>query len=319
MMRLAAGGGRKPLLAAAALPIGLANYIANVTARSSSTPPLGAWSSVYLTLRASEQTAPYPARFAGEAALASAALAGTQISPTPSEAGLPTQSLQASRLWQADEARSGSHLAHYRFVAAMMGVRHDVAEYGCASPAGTRLVLQQSRKLTLFDPRPLIIDDLQWRFQDEWRFQARIHDILSTPLPRQVDSAYCIDFLQYISRDEEDAFVRNLRDSLSRESDFLLIGNPSYGADHPSGAQHALGADIPQAVGAQLNRQDFPCQSRSAHGEAVIYRRTGAELKALMERFFHNVFVFSMVDDVAQPGIQPSAQHVFALSCGKKE
>ena len=50
-----------------------------------------------------------------------------------------------------------------------------------------------------------------------------------------------------------------------------------------------------------------------------IYRRTGAELKALMERFFQNVFVFSMVDDVAQPGIQPNAQHVFALSCGKKD
>ena len=38
-----------------------------------------------------------------------------------------------------------------------------------------------------------------------------------------------------------------------------------------------------------------------------------------MERFFQNVFMFSMVDDVAQPGIQPNAQHVFALSCGKKD
>jgi hypothetical protein len=58
---------------------------------------------------------------------------------------------------------------------------------------------------------------------------------------------------------------------------------------------------------------------RSARGQARIYRRTGAELKALMERFFQNVFMFSMVDDVAQPGIQPNAQHVFALSCGKKD
>ena len=109
MMRLVAISERKPLLGAAALPIALANYFANVTARSSSIPPLGAWSSVCLTLRASEQAAPYPARFAGEAALASAALAGTQISPTPSEAGLPTQSSQASRLWRGDEARSASH------------------------------------------------------------------------------------------------------------------------------------------------------------------------------------------------------------------
>ena len=348
MIWLAARSGGKPLLALAALPVAFANYFANGAARNSSTPPLGAWSSVCLTLRASEQAAPYPVRFAREAALARAGLAAAQPMPAPSEdlqmpVGLPTQSLQTSSLWQDDEARLASHLAHYRFVAAVMGVRHDVAEYGCASPAGTRLVLQQSRKMTLFDPRPLVVGDLQWRFQDDWRFEARLHDIIAMPLPRQADSAYCVDFLQYISRDEEDAFVRNLRNSLSRDSDFLVIGSPSYGAgtDNPTGAQHAPGADTPAAIAAPLNRQDIACRStqpqaalaqeppqadrlatanpRSARDEARIYRRTGAELKALMERFFQNVFVFSMVDNVAQPGIQPNAQHVFALSCGKKD
>ena len=178
-----------------------------------------------------------------------------------------------------------------------MGVRHDVAEYGCASPAGTRLVLAQSKRMTLFDPRPLVIGDLQRRFQGNGRFEAQLHDILSRPLPRQADSIYCVDFLQYISRDEEDDFVRNLRDSLSRDFDFLIIGCPSYGAGDPSDAQHALGADAPHAIAAPLSRSDLPCQSKSARGEARIYRRTGAELKALMERFFQNVFVFSMVDE----------------------
>jgi len=348
MIRLAERSSGMPLLAAAALPVGLANYFANGTAPSSSTPPLGAWSSVCLTLRASEQAAPYPVRFAQEAALARAGLAAAQRTPAPSEAlqmpvGLPTQSLQSSRLWQDDEARLASHLARYRFIAAVIGVRHDVAEYGCASPTGTRLILQQSQKMTLFDPRPLVVGDLQWRFQDDWRFEARLHDIISQPLSRQADSAYCVDFLQYISRDEEDNFVRNLRDSLSREFDFLLIGSPSYGAraDNPPGAPHAAGADAPVAIAAALNPQDLSCRStqrqpalaeeppqadglaagnpRSARGQARIHRRTGPELKALMERFFQNVFLFSMVDDVVQPGIQPNAQHVFALSCGKKD
>ena len=324
MSRLAARSGRMPFLAAAALPVGLANYFTNVAARSSSTPPLGAWSSVCLTLRASEQAAPYPVRFAQEAALARAGLAAAQRTPVPSEAlqmpvGLPTQSLQASRLWQDDEARLASHLAHYRFIAAVIGVRHDVAEYGCASPTGTRLILRQSRKMTLFDPRPLVVGDLQWRFQDDWRFEARLHDIISKPLSRQADSAYCVDFLQYISRDEEDIFVRNLRDSLSRESDFLLIGSPSYGAGGPPGTQHALGADAVHGMAAQSNRDNLACQTRTARGQAAIYRRTGAELKALTERFFHNVFMFSMVDDIAQPGMQPNAEHIFALSCGKKD
>jgi hypothetical protein len=347
MLRLAARIGRTPLLAAAALPAALANYVTNGTVRSSSTPPLGAWSSVCLTLRASEEAAPYPVRFAREAALARVGLAAARPPPAPSEAlqmpvGLPTQSLHASRLWQDDQARLASHLARYRFVAALMGVRHDVAEYGCANPAGTRLILQQSRKMTLFDPRPVVVGDLQWRFQDEWQFEARLHDIVAKPLTRQADSAYCIDFLQYISRDDEDDFVRNLRDSLSRDFDFLLIGSPSYGAraDIPSDARHAPGAEAAVALAAAMPRPDIACRSaqhqsplseeppqagalaadnpRSARSQARSYRRTGAELKSLMERFFQNVFVFSMVDDVAQPGIQPNAQHVFALGCGKK-
>jgi hypothetical protein len=348
MSWLAARSGRMPFLAAAALPVALANYFTNGTARSSSAPPLGAWSSVCLTLRASEQTAPNPVRFAREAALARVGLGAAPHTPMATEAlqmpvGLPTQRPQASRLWQDDEARLASHLAHYRFVAAVIGVRHDVAEYGCASPIGTRLVLQQSRKMTLFDPRPLVVGDLQWRFQDDWRFEARLHDIVSKPLSRQADSAYCVDFLQYISRDEEDIFVRNLRDSLSRDSDFLLIGSPSYGArpGNPPGAQHAPDHETPHAIAAPLNREDLSCRSTQrqpalseeplladglaagnplpARGQARIYRRTGAELKTLMERFFQNVFMFSMVGDVAQPGVQPNAQHVFALSCGKKD
>ena len=340
MMRLAAGSGRMPFLAAAALPVALANYFTNVAARTSSTPPPGVWSSVCLTLRTSEQAAPYPVRFAREAALARAGLAAAQRAPVPGEApqmpvGLPTQSAQASGLWQGDEAQLASHLAHYRFVAAIMGVRHDVAEYGCASPAGTRLILQQSRKMTLFDPRPLVVGDLQWRFQDDWRFEARLHDIISTRLPRQADSAYCVDFLQYISRDEEDDFVRNLRNSLSRDSDFLLIGSPSYGAGNPPDAPYISAAETPHLIVAELDQglayrstrpqpalSEQPPQAdglAAARGEAKIYRRTGAELKALMERFFQNVFLFSMVDGAAQPGIQPNARHVFALSCGKKD
>jgi len=318
MIQLSARSGRMPLLAAAALPVGLANYLANAIASSSSTPPLGAWSSACLTLRASEEPAPYPVRFAREAVLARSGLAAAPDEALHVPVGLPTQGVHASHLWQDDDVRLASHLAHYRFVAAVMGARHDVAEYGCASPAGTRLVLQQSRQLTLLDPRPWVVSDVQRRFQDGGRFVVQLHDILSMPSPRPVDSVYCIDFLQYISRDEEDNFVRNLRDSLSRDFDFLLIGSPSYGAANSPDPQYTPGDDTPRAIVTQLSRQNLPCRSKSALDEARAYRRTGAELKALMQRFFQNVFMFSMVDDVAQAGIRPIAQHVFALGCGKK-
>ena len=327
MMRTVAAGGPRQLLAPA---IALASGFANMKARAGSTPPLGgAWSSVCVTLRASEQAAPYPPRFTREAALDRTGWTSpVHADDLPTPVGLPTPALQANPLWQDDPAQSASHLALYRFVAALIGTRHDVAEYGCASPAGTRLALQQFRKVTLFDPRANVVADLQWRFQDNWRFEARVHDIVSAPLSRQVDSAYCVDFIQYISRDEEALFVRNLRDSLAHDSNFLLIGSPSYGLYDARAAAAPSARDAAGLAAAQTYPPNPPCRSaepQSTGGDpgfapypVTVYRRNGVELKELMTRFFENVFVFSMVDDVAQPGIHPNAQHVFALGCSKK-
>ncbi len=336
MMRKVAKSGIR-LLAAAALPATLVNYFANMRARASRAPPLGTWSSVCVTLRASGQAAAYPPRFIHETALDRTGWTSpVHADDLPTPVGLPTPVLQASPLWPDDPVQSASHLALYRFVAALMGARHDVAEYGCASPAGTRLVLQQFRKVTMFDPRSYVVGDLQWRFQDNWRFEARLHDILSAPLSRQVDSAYCVDFIQYVSRDEEDTFIRNLRDSLARASDFLLIGSPSYGIRNTRVAAAPAARSIVGTDMAQWHQPDarhrpserLPGSAQPAASVAgdpgfapttiTVYRRTGVEMKALMERFFENVFLFSVVDDVAQPGIHPNAQHVFALGCSKK-
>ena len=294
MIRLAEWSRRMPLLAAAALPVALANYFANVAARCSSTPPLGAWSSVYLTLRASEQAAPHPVRFAREAALARAGLAATQRTPVPNEGlqtpvGLPMLNLQITRLWHNDEARLASHLALYRFVAEVMGVRHDIAEYGCTCPAGTRLVLKQSRKLTLFDPRPLVIGDLQWRFQDEWRFQAQLHNIISTPLPRQVDSVYSINFLQHLSRDEEDIFVRNLREfavaqfrlSAHRQSFVWCGSRQSAGPGARPERRHAACHDSIEPPGRSVPIDAAP---NCAFGSTLAIRRSYCRQSAIRTR-----------------------------------
>jgi SAM-dependent methyltransferase len=329
MRRVARSG--MGVMAPAALPAALINYFANLTARIDKAPPPGAWSSVCVTLRVSAHAAPFPRRFAQEAALdRTGPVNPIHADELPTPVGLPTPALRASRLWQ-DPAQPATQLALYRFVAALVGARHDIAEYGCASAAGTRLALQQFRKVTVFDPRAYVVDDLQWRFQDNWRFEARQHDILSAPLPRQVDSIYCVDFIQYVSRDEEEDFIRKLSDSLAGEANFLLIGSPSYGtgrraaaaARKPTGIDTAPGhpADCAREqpsggieAAASVAAGDTGC----APAPAMTYRRTAPELKALMQRFFENVFVFSMVDGAAQPGIEPDAQHVFALGCGKK-
>lgn len=272
----------------------IADCFANMAARADSAPPLGAWSSVCVTLRASERPAPYPPRFA------------------------PIRSDDPNPPWQDNAAQSPSHVALHRFVADLIGARHSVAEYGCPNPAGTRLVLQRARKITVLDPRPKVVADLQLRFQDDWRLEARLHDIVSAPLPPLFDAAYCIDFIQYISPSEEDIFIGNLRDSLALSCDILLIGCPCT-PSHPLHAGCRSTDVVSGAAGAPASTGRITGGNPGlAPYPATLYRRSGAELQELMARFFETVFVFSMVDDVGQPGDQANARHIFALGCGKK-
>jgi hypothetical protein len=239
------------------------------------------------------------------------------------------------RFWHEDPARLVITLASYRLVAALMGGRHDVAEFGCANPFGARLTLPQFKKLTLFDPRRAVVDDLQLRFQGDGRFEARVHDIRSGPLPRRVDSAYSIDFLQYVSPDDEDIFIRNMRDSLPREFDFLLIGSPTLDGKADIAAAQT---NVVHLTGVELNKAPRPSRSPQPRylkttlqaepavvaeavalpGEMKKYWRTPEEVKALAERYFYSVFIFSMIDSGFQPGLHANAQHVFALGCGKR-
>jgi hypothetical protein len=46
--------------------------------------------------------------------------------------------------------------------------------------------------------------------------------------------------------------------------------------------------------------------------------KDAAGLKALMSRFFHNVFIFSMNDEVVHTGFYPMAHCLWALCCHRK-
>jgi len=52
--------------------------------------------------------------------------------------------------------------------------------------------------------------------------------------------------------------------------------------------------------------------------EGHVNCKTMPDFKALMQRFFHNVFMFSMNDEVVHTGYHKMAHYLFALCCGKK-
>jgi hypothetical protein len=189
---------------------------------------------------------------------------------------------------QHDPTRLAQTLARYRFVVDMLDPRRDVAEYGCVEPLGSALVQRNVRKLTVYDPDSAMLGDLHPQSGEGTPVLAQVHDVLGGPLPMRHDVIYCLGAIEQIKRDDEDHFVRQLVSSLTFEHALLILGSAAPDAD---------------------DEWDGPS----------VGRRRAAELKALLERHFHVVLCFSMVDETVHLGIVRAADYAFALGCGRKE
>jgi SAM-dependent methyltransferase len=194
-----------------------------------------------------------------------------------------------NQVWHDDPRRLGILLARYKFVAKMLSGREHVAELGCGDAFGTRVVRQEVDQVTVYDFDRVFVDDVRRRRSDRWPIEAHVHDILVAPLPRQHDGIFSLDVIEHVARLDEHMFIQNLRDSLT-EQGVLIIGTPSLES---------------QAHASPL--------SKAGH----INCKSGAELKALLDRYFHNVFVFSMNDEVIHTGFFPMAHYLLAICCGK--
>ena len=121
----------------------------------------------------------------------------------------------------------------------------------------------------------------------QWTFECRVHDLLTGPFPGRFDAAYALDVIEHIGREQEDRFVGNIVQSLDAHG-VLILGTPSL--------QSQAYASPPSKAG-HVNCKD-------AKG-----------LKDLIQRFFHQVFVFSMNDEVVHTGYFPMAHYLFAIGC----
>ena len=117
-----------------------------------------------------------------------------------------------------------------------------------------------------------------------------MHNILEGPFSDRFDGAYALDVIEHIPVEEEDHFMRNMADSLD-EHGVLILGSPS------------------------LQSQRYASEySRAGH----VNCKDGPEFKALMQQYFHNVFMFSMNDEVVHTGYHKMAHYLFAVCCERK-
>lgn len=204
--------------------------------------------------------------------------------------GIARLGLMINQSWSQDPKRALFTLSRYKFVAQMLAGSDRVLEIGCADAFGTRLVQQSVGHVTAVDFDPVFIADVEQRMDPHWAMDLKVHDILEGPVPGKFDAIFSLDVLEHIDPRHEDLFVRNVLASLS-DTGSVIIGMPS------------LESQVHASPG-----------SMAGH----VNCKTGPDLRALFGRYFYNVFLFSMNDEVVHTGFSPMAHYLMVICCGKR-
>ena len=150
---------------------------------------------------------------------------------------------------------------------------------------------QAVKKLTAIDFDSVFVADVRARMDPKWKFECKLHDMLSGPCPGSFDAAYALDVIEHIPPADEGRFIDNIARSLV-PSGALILGCPTI---------ESQAYASPQSKAGHVNCKD------------------GAGMRAALGRHFENVFVFSMNDEVVHTGFFPMSHYVLGLGCGRKK
>ena len=202
--------------------------------------------------------------------------------------GLTELGLMSNQVWYDDPRRLVFLLSRYKFVAKMFSGIRNILEIGCSDAFGTRIVLQEVKQITAIDFDPVFVQDALERMDESWAFECRMHDMLSGPVEELFDAAYSLDVIEHIAKQDEYTFMSNIVKSLVPHG-ALIIGTPSI--------QSQTYASLDSKMG-HVNCKD------------------ALALKEFLRQFFHNVFIFSMNDEVVHTGFYPMSHYLLALCVG---
>jgi 2-polyprenyl-3-methyl-5-hydroxy-6-metoxy-1,4-benzoquinol methylase len=205
--------------------------------------------------------------------------------------GLTSLGLMTNQAWHDDPKHLLFTAARYKFVAKMLSGKNRVLEVGCADAFFSRIVVQEVGSLVATDFDEVFVDDVRARTDPRWTFGVERHDLLAGPFPGEFDAAYAMDVIEHIAPSDEILFVENIVKSLTPQG-VLILGSPS------------------------LESQIYASpQSKAGH----VNCKTAPQMRGLMGHFFHNVFLFSMNDEVLHTGYAPMAHYRLAIGCTRKD
>jgi cyclopropane fatty-acyl-phospholipid synthase-like methyltransferase len=191
-----------------------------------------------------------------------------------------------SESWDMDPKHLGFVLARYKFVSKMLVGKKRVLEIGCGDTTGSRIV-----KTTVGHLEGIDIDSDRMASSPskgtQWEIPTRVWNILDGPLPAEFDAIYSLDVMEHIMPCDEDLFMRNITHML-RDDGVFVVGMPS------------LESQIYASKG-----------SRDHH----VNCKTEQSLREILEKYFMNVFILGMNDEVLHCGFGPMTHYRLAVCC----
>jgi len=198
--------------------------------------------------------------------------------------------LYTSWSYHDDPRRVAFMLSRYKFVAKMLEGAENALEVGCSDGFASRIVRQTVGRITAVDFDPRSIASAQATVSSRWPITFRLHDMLNGPVEGPFDAIYSLDTLEHIAEADEDRFIRNMIAPLTARG-VTIIGMPSLQSQAYASAHSRIG---------HVNCKDQ------------------RDLKRLMQRYFDNVFMFAMNDEVVHTGHHAMAHYILAMCCGKR-
>lgn len=180
--------------------------------------------------------------------------------------------------------------ARYKFVSKMLEGVDTAMEIGCGDGFGSPIVAQAVNGLTCLDINEELIEDIQQRNAFVKNATYEYFDFREAPRKPQADAGYLIDVIEHIFPEEEADFLANITASLT-DHGILIIGTPNKTAEKYSSEW-----------------------SRRGH----VNLKTHDELRETGRRYFHNVFMFGMNDEVVHTGFPDMCHFLWAVCTGPK-
>ena len=204
--------------------------------------------------------------------------------------GITKLGMMANQVWIDDPKHFLFSLSRYKFVSKIFHNFKNVLEIGCGDGFYSTVVKQSVKKLTCIDFDPVFINDAKEKNNKKWKIKFVEHNIIKKKFKGLYDGVYSLDVFEHIKKKNEKTFIKNSISGL-RKNGVYILGIPSLESQRYASKTSKLG---------HVN-----CKS-------------GNDFQKLLKKFFHNVFLFSMNDEVVHTGFVKMAHDIICICCVKK-